>query len=55
MNIIELRSWADRCEAEGRTAQAVFVRNIAWEIEHGATWLEVMSPINIPLDGKEPN
>jgi len=40
--VAELRVWADRCQREGRPAQAILVRNMAFEIEHGAPWLEIM-------------
>jgi hypothetical protein len=38
----ELLKWAERCEKEGRTAQAILVRNMAFEAEQGVPWLEIM-------------
>jgi hypothetical protein len=56
MNVDDLKRWAERCDREGRTAQAILVRNIAFEIEEGMPWLEFISdcPIDIPTD-KEPS
>jgi hypothetical protein len=41
--VAELRMWADRCQREGRPAQAILVRNMAFEIEHGSPWLALMA------------
>ena len=46
--VAELRQWADRCEREKRPAQAILVRNMAFEIERGAPWLAQLSQLAEP-------
>lgn len=48
--VAELRQWADRCERQGRTSQAILVRNMAYEIEHGAPWLAQLSQLAEPVE-----
>ena len=36
------RRWADRCEREGRPVQALLIRNLIFESEHGSQWLDIL-------------
>ena len=53
MKVDDLKHWAERCEREGRFAQSILVRNIVWEIEQGATELEIMAEHNIEVPAEE--
>ena len=53
VKVDDLKHWAERCEREGRFAQSILVRNIVWEIEQGAPWLEIMAEHNIEVPAEE--
>jgi len=53
--IATLKRWAERLEREHRSAQALLVRNMVFEIEAGAPWLTIMREkgIQIPEEGRK--
>ncbi len=40
--LADLAAWADQCQSEGRTLQALLVRSVILDILMGAPWLELM-------------
>lgn len=56
MTVEDLKRWAARLEREHRFAQAILVKNMAWEVEHGAKWLEIMAAQGVTIpDSEEDN
>ena len=51
------RSRASQLDREGRPAQALLLRNVAWEAENGCKWLELMreddNESTVLLDGHD--